>query len=123
MDTVTFHSALFVLAAMALAFVLATAISRWGSHLKALGVRMHTLEGERDSFKNIADESLKALGVAVNTVREQKGQPPVKNLAPVVPEHASPTTPEQHMQAELETMKAKLLVMQHALGLTAESDS
>jgi len=67
------------------------------------------MTSSRESYKEMAAESIANIEVAVNRVRELNGEQKFKPLAPVVAEHRSPTGEVQKQQAELQTMRARLV--------------
>src|SRR5678816_2719478 len=73
----------------------------------------------RDSFKEMANESVSNLEVIANRGREQRGEPPFKLIAPVVPEHQSPVKEAQKQTAELQSLRARLVAATLNLELPA----
>jgi hypothetical protein len=77
----------------------------------------------RDSFKEIAEESVSNVEQVVNRIRQEKGLPEFKPLKPVVPEHASPVSRAQKDTAELQTLRAKLVAATLSLDLPPRATS
>jgi hypothetical protein len=69
------------------------------------------------AYRQIADEAVANLEASINQTREERGEPPLATLAPVVPEHSSPTTAHQREAADLATLRARLVASTLALGL------
>ena len=72
---------------------------------------------ERDTWKKLADGAVSNLEYAANVQRKKAGMSPLTELAPVVPEHSSPTSKRQEETAEMATMRARLTAAVLSLGL------
>lgn len=81
--------------------------------------RLEEVDSQRKSYKEIAEEAVAAVEKTAREVFQTAGKRPVLSLAPVVPEHSSPVTPEQQETAELQTMRARVTAATLALGLPA----
>jgi hypothetical protein len=75
-----------------------------------------SMTSERDSYKEIADDAVGTLEARVNMEREHRGEAPFKAIAPVIPEHNSPTTQKQVNTAHLATLRARFTAATMALG-------
>ncbi len=81
--------------------------------------RMKDIKSERDSYKEIAEEAVAKMEKVANERLKLAGQPHFTPLAPVVPEHNSPTTEAQQEAADLQTMRARLVASDLILGFPA----
>lgn len=77
----------------------------------------------RDSFKEIADESVTSVESIVNRMRAEKGEEEFKPMKAIVPEHASPIKQSQQDTADLQTMRARLVAATLNLHLPAREAS
>jgi hypothetical protein len=80
---------------------------------------IRALTSERESYKGIARDALKHLESLINRDLAAKGAPPLILIAPVIPEHQSPSTPDQQEVAQLATLRARLVAAQLSLGVEA----
>ena len=80
---------------------------------------LKAMEGDRNSWKEMALESMERLDQAVAKHRKESHRPtpPVLPVAPIVPEHSSPITTQQQETADIGTARAKLVAATLALGL------
>jgi uncharacterized protein YceH (UPF0502 family) len=69
--------------------------------------QLNDLREQRDAFKKVADRAVETLEKEAGRRQAARGEVPVPMLAPVVPEHNSPTTEHQQAAADLETIKAR----------------
>ncbi len=74
------------------------------------------VEIERDSYRNMANEAVTNLETAVEKFLADDIKR-VPRLAPVVPEHQSPTTPQARVIADIATLRARAVAAALALGL------
>lgn len=79
--------------------------------------RLSDMKSQKESFKEIANEAVENLEKKVNEILASVGKSDFKVLAAVVPEHNSPTTPEQQDTADLATLRARTTAAVLALGL------
>lgn len=79
--------------------------------------RMATLQANHDAYREMAAEAVANLEVAAAHAREIRGEPPMVAVAPVVPEHSSPVTPDQQATASRATLRAQLVASTRDLNL------
>lgn len=65
------------------------------------------MKEQRDAFKKGYERSIELLEVEAQKQELARGGIPIPKLAPVKPEHNSPTTEKQQMSADLSTLKAR----------------
>lgn len=75
---------------------------------------------DRESFRQMADAAIANLEDAANEVRAARGEPPLPVVAPVIPEHSSPTTERQQATAAVATMRSRLVAASLALGIPVD---
>lgn len=75
------------------------------------------LQADNNSWKEMASEAVENLAIAAANNRISRGEAPTPGMAAVVPEHSSPITPEQKLDAERATIRAKLVASTLELGL------
>jgi len=86
---------------------------------------MASKDEQLKSYKEIALEAVRNLELAANDKRMEQGRQMFPPLAPVVPEHSSPSSKDQRESAEIQTLRAKLVAAKLDLGLpvrTANDD-
>jgi hypothetical protein len=74
---------------------------------------LKNMTDERNSYKELAHEATKNLELAAAA----SGSPLPAPVAPVIPEHSSPSSQRQRDTAELQTMRARLVAATLHLGL------
>jgi len=84
-----------------------------GSNLREI----RALTAERESYKGIARDALKHLESVINRDLASRGSPPFVAIAPVIPEHQSPSTPDQQERAMMATLRARLVAAEKNLGI------
>ena len=67
------------------------------------------MQSQRDSYKGIANESVRTMEDLANRVRTEQGKPAFTAIAAVVPEHSSPPSEAQKQAAELQTLRARIV--------------
>jgi len=77
------------------------------------------LQSRGDSYKEMAEEAIANLEKAVNNARRKRGDKDFEVVAPIVPEHSSPTTKHQQSTADIGTMRARLVEATKVLDLPA----
>jgi hypothetical protein len=75
------------------------------------------------SLTGIATEAVENLEQAARNKLAAEGKPPYVPVAPVVAEHASPTTKRQQATADLQTLRARAVAAALNLGLPARKAS
>lgn len=85
--------------------------------LKAKDDRITELCHERDAYRDALDRQLTTTEIAVRKLRAAKGQPPLPEVAPVVPEHRSPPTTKEWDTAAMQTARAREAVIALELGM------
>lgn len=91
--------------------------------MTAKDTRIQQLEAEVLSYKEIAKEAVGGMEAVADRHAKALGKQRVAPLAPVVPEHSSPTTMAQQAIAELQTTRARLVAATLELGLPARTAS
>lgn len=83
--------------------------------------QLTSLTSDRNSWREMSEESVNRLDQAVAAHRKasHKPGPAVKPLAKIIPEHSSPITPQQQETADIATVRARLVAATLALGLEA----
>src|ERR1700684_4380576 len=113
--------------AIAIAGLLATLAGAGGVVFKLLiknyDQQMADLKSQRDSYRQMNDESVRALESVVNAKRAASGKLPFAPLAAVVPEHSSPVTEKQQTVADIATVRAKLTAAKMELGLPPRDET
>ena len=110
-------------AAVAIAGIGGALISAIGMLFKMVvdnrSAELKAMEMDRNSWKEMALEGMERLDQAVAKHRKDSHRPipEVVALAPIVPEHNSPVTPQQQETADIGTVRAKLVAATLALGL------
>lgn len=79
--------------------------------------RIKDLEGQKKSYKEMAEEAIEVSEREVNAKRSSEGKKPFPPIANVVAEHHSPVTIEQQEAADLQTARARITAVKVALDL------
>lgn len=87
--------------------------------MQAKNSEIKALNSRQTSLEEIADEALTSLEVVAVEKSKEIGKPIPKKLAAVVAEHNSPTTKKQEKDAELSTLRARLVAATLQLDLPA----
>jgi hypothetical protein len=90
---------------------------------EAIERRADDATADQASYRQIAEEAVANLETMTNATRAAEGQPSLTVLAPVVPEHQSPTTPRQQAAADVATMRARLVAASLGLGISPKAPS
>lgn len=93
------------------------------SAAKAEQQRTATLRSDLEDWRGIAAVAVENLRIAAESARTARGEESLPTVAPVIPEHQSPVTPEQKATAEKATARASLTASTLALGLPARDAS
>lgn len=81
----------------------------FAAYVKAQMLAMTEITAQRDVYKAIADRAVTRLEEEVADRRTRDGFPPLTPIAPVEPEHNSPTTGAQRETAQMATLRARLV--------------
>lgn len=87
--------------------------------------RLLEMKTQRDDYKRVAGSTVEAYEQLILRQLSKRGIAAAELVAPVVPEHHSPTTEKQQEQAEFATIQARRVAADVALGklLAAEEAS
>lgn len=77
------------------------------------------LRADLESYRQMAEVAITNLERTSNTLRAERGEPPIDVVAPVVPEHSSPTTGQQQATAEIATKRARLVAAAKSLEVVS----
>jgi len=80
------------------------------------------IKAERDNYKSVANDAVRLMGEAVNRQREATGLPRIAAMAPVQPEHQSPTTEAEETTAHQATLRAAVTAAALFMGVPGRSD-
>jgi hypothetical protein len=78
-------------------------------------------KAERDNYRSVANDAVRIMQAAMAKQREAQGEPPIKVIAPVLPEHQSPVTPAEQETAHQATLRAAVTAAALELGVPARS--
>jgi len=87
------------------------------------GAANQQLKDTNASLKEIATEAVTNLELARDVKLQAEGRSKPAPVAPVIPEHNSPTTRRQRQTAELQTLRARLVAATLGLDLPAREAS
>lgn len=91
--------------------------------LAAKDAQLKTAESHGQSYRQMALEAVANLEMAVNERRATVGKSGFTVIAPVVPEHSSPTTQLQEDTADIQTLRARLVAASLHLELPARESA
>lgn len=81
------------------------------------------ITADRDSWRQLAREATVTVKKSAAIVRAAKGEAPIEDLAPVVPEQSSPPTVQQIATADLATTRAVLVAATKEMGLPQRDEA
>lgn len=100
-----------------LAVVLAHKVLDWIAERQQVRLLMSEQQSTLNSYREMTEEAITNLEMVAAQTQPAQGTTHPAPLAPVVPEHSSPTTMMQRETAHIATMRARLVAANLGLGI------